>query len=121
MISFLAIIGFFLSYGLGPGPVTWVVLSEVLPSEARTAGSSLGQACAAVTGFVMVCLSSLPQQTLLILQSSTFLPLQELFTYMTPGKADGNVFFVFAAICLGIYFVVGKTFRSYKAATDGVM
>jgi len=54
MISFLAIIGFFLSYGLGPGPVTWVVLSEVLPSEARTAGSSLGQACAAVTGFVMV-------------------------------------------------------------------
>lgn len=54
-------------------------------------------------------------------QSSTFLPLQELFTYMTPGKADGNVFFVFAAICLGIYFVVGKTFRSYKAAVDGVM
>jgi len=54
MVSFLAIIGFFLSYGLGPGPVTWVVLSEVLPSEARTAGSSLGQACAAVTGFVMV-------------------------------------------------------------------
>jgi len=40
---------------------------------------------------------------------------------MTPGKADGNVFFVFAAICLGIYFVVGKTFRSYKAATGGVM
>jgi len=58
---------------------------------------------------------------MLIWQSSTFLPLQELFTYMTPGKADGNVFFVFAAICLGIYFVVGKTFRSYKAAVDGVM
>jgi hypothetical protein len=54
MVSFAAIIGFFLSYGLGPGPVTWVVLSEVLPSEARTAGSSLGQACAAVTGFAMV-------------------------------------------------------------------
>lgn len=53
-VSFAAIIGFFLSYGLGPGPVTWVVLSEVLPSEARTAGSSLGQACAAVTGFAMV-------------------------------------------------------------------
>jgi MFS family permease len=58
-VSFAAIIGFFLSYGLGPGPVTWVVLSEVLPSEARTAGSSLGQACAAVTGFMMVSLSLL--------------------------------------------------------------
>jgi MFS family permease len=60
MISFLAIVGFFLSYGLGPGPVTWVVLSEVLPSEARTAGSSLGQACAAVTGFVAVSHLSFP-------------------------------------------------------------
>lgn len=54
MISFAAVIGYFLMYGLGPGPVTWVVLSEVLPSEARTAGSSLGQACAAVTGFITV-------------------------------------------------------------------
>lgn len=53
-VSFAAVIGYFLMYGLGPGPVTWVVLSEVLPSEARTAGSSLGQACAAVTGFVTV-------------------------------------------------------------------
>lgn len=53
-VSFAAVIGYFLTYGLGPGPVTWVVLSEVLPSEARTAGSSLGQACAAVTGFITV-------------------------------------------------------------------
>lgn len=53
-VSFAAIIGYFLLYGLGPGPVTWVVLSEVLPAEARTAGSSLGQACAAVTGFMTV-------------------------------------------------------------------
>lgn len=105
-VSFGAIICYFLMYGLGPGPVTWVVLSEVLPSEARTAASSLGQACAAVTGFMM---------------SSTFLPLQQLFALLTPGKADGNVFFVFAVICLGIYFVVGKTFRTYRAAVDGVM
>ena len=56
-----------------------------------------------------------------MLQSSTFLPLQQLFALLTPGKADGNVFFVFAVICLGIYFVVGKTFRTYRAAVDGVM
>lgn len=48
MISFVA----FFSFGLGP--VAWVVLSEVMPSEATTAAGALGIALNWTVNFIMV-------------------------------------------------------------------
>ena len=41
-LSGAAVIGFVVSFSFGLAPVAWVVLSEVVPQEARTAVGSVG-------------------------------------------------------------------------------
>lgn len=53
-VSATAIVVFVMSFSMGLGPVTWVVLSEVMPQEARTASGSVGLAVNWSTNFVMV-------------------------------------------------------------------
>jgi hypothetical protein len=104
-LSALALVSFILAFGIGTGPVTWVVLSEVLPPAARTAGGSVGISLNAITSFVV---------------SASFIPLQEWLE----GEADkdgersgeGNVFFVFAAFCLVSLLAVRWSFRRYEQA-----
>lgn len=105
---------FIFFFGLGTGPVTWVVLSEVMPPEARTAATSIGISLSSITSFVV---------------SSVFLPLQDMLMYSTPdeegggdsgeGKeekdgGEGNVFFVFSAFCLISYITVKWCFKRYE-------
>ena len=47
-------ISFVCLFSLGLGPVTWVVMSEVLPKEARTGAGSIGVALNWSTAFLMV-------------------------------------------------------------------
>ncbi|KAI9638643.1 transporter-domain-containing protein, partial [Dioszegia hungarica] len=104
-VSAVCLIGFILAFGLGTGPVTWVVLSEVLPPGARTAGGSVGVSLNAVTSFVV---------------SSTFLPLQEWLEGDRGAdgerSGEGNVFFVFAAFCVASLIAVRWSYGSYERA-----
>lgn len=106
-LSAISIVSFIFAFGLGTGPVTWVVLSEVMPSPARTASTSIGISLSSITSFVV---------------SSCFLPLQEALMYVTEdedGKehkdgGEGNVFFVFAAFCAVSLVAVRYSFRRYE-------
>jgi hypothetical protein len=53
-LSAASIVAFVCAFSMGLGPVTWVVLSEVMPQEARTASGSVGLAVNWTTNFVMV-------------------------------------------------------------------
>lgn len=53
-LSLVGTIGFVLSFSMGLAPLPWAVLSEVLPSEARTAGGSIGVGVNWGTNFLMV-------------------------------------------------------------------
>ena len=57
-ISAVAMISFVSFFSVGLGPVTWVVLSEVMPSQATTAAGALGIALNWTANFVMVGTSS---------------------------------------------------------------
>ena len=109
VVSAVSIVAFIFFFGLGTGPVTWVVLSEVMPPEARTAATSIGISLSSITSFVV---------------SSMFLPLQEMLMYDNPDKdgegkedkegGEGNVFFVFSAFCLVSYVTVKWCFKRYE-------
>lgn len=49
-----AILSFVSAFSIGLGPVTWVVLPEVMPKQAVTAAGSLGLALNWSMNFVMV-------------------------------------------------------------------
>ena len=53
-LSAASIVAFVCAFSMGLGPVTWVVLSEVMPQEARTASGSIGLAVNWTTNFIMV-------------------------------------------------------------------
>jgi hypothetical protein len=53
-LSAASIVAFVCAFSMGLGPVTWVVLSEVMPQEARTASGSVGLAVNWTTNFIMV-------------------------------------------------------------------
>lgn len=53
-LSATSIVLFVSAFSMGLGPVTWVVLSEVMPKEARTASGSVGLAVNWTANFVMV-------------------------------------------------------------------
>lgn len=81
-------IGFVVAFSVGLGPVTWVVLSEVMPAHARAAASAVGLAVNWSTAFVV---------------GATFLPLQQRLAGVSKVQ-EGNIFFLFAATsALAVY------------------
>jgi hypothetical protein len=54
VLSAISIVAFVCAFSMGLGPVTWVVLSEVMPKEAQTASGSVGLAVNWTTNFIMV-------------------------------------------------------------------
>ena len=60
ILSIIAIITFVSAFSVGLGPVTWAVLSEVMPPHARTAAGSIGLALNWSMNFVMVSRDAAP-------------------------------------------------------------
>ncbi|WVQ82698.1 hypothetical protein IAT38_004830 [Cryptococcus sp. DSM 104549] len=96
LLSILGVILFVVSFSVGLGPVTWVVLPEVMPKHAATAAGSVGLALNWTINFCM---------------GAAFLPLQE---WMSGGKdsGEGNIFFLFAGACAVIVVAVALAFKA---------
>ncbi|WVQ70835.1 hypothetical protein IAR50_000360 [Cryptococcus sp. DSM 104548] len=93
-LSIMAISLFVLSFSIGLGPVTWVVLPEVMPHRAVTAAGSVGLGLNWLCNFGM---------------GSIFLPLQERLS--KGGAQEGNIFFILAATCLVSLMSMAITFK----------
>lgn len=66
-LSVAGILGFVVAFSFGLGPVTWVVMSDVMPQEARTSAGALGLGLNWTMNFVMVrlslpCLAAIPRE-----------------------------------------------------------
>ncbi|WVR06010.1 hypothetical protein IAU60_003038 [Kwoniella sp. DSM 27419] len=93
-LSVIAVFSFVIAFSVGLGPVTWVVLPEVMPKRAVTAAGSVGIALNWTANFCM---------------GAAFLPLQQ---WMSGGEesGEGNVFFVLAGTCLVAAFAMRAAF-----------
>ena len=60
LLSIIAIITFVSAFSVGLGPVTWAVLSEVMPPHARTGAGSIGLGLNWTFNFIMVNLITFP-------------------------------------------------------------
>jgi len=96
-LSGTAILTFVACFSVGLGPVTWIVMSEVMPREARTAAGAVGLAVNWSTAFVM---------------GSVFLPLQE---WMSGGQVsgEGNIFYLFFALCATAFLAMRASYKVY--------
>lgn len=100
-LAVAGMVGFVAAFSVGLGPVTWVVLGEVMPPYARTAASSLGLAVNWSTNFVV---------------GVTFLPLQQYLAGSKGregGRREGNIFFLFAAACGAAVLAMRWGYRVY--------
>ncbi|WVQ62040.1 uncharacterized protein L199_000174 [Kwoniella botswanensis] len=97
-LSVIGVFSFVMAFSVGLGPVTWVVLPEVMPEHAVTAAGSIGLALNWTLNFCM---------------GAVFLPLQR---WMSGGRDDeeGNVFFVLAATCLGAVLAMRIAFKAQE-------
>ncbi len=81
----------------------WVVLSEVIPTQARTAGGSIGVCLNWLTNFVA---------------GTSFLPIQDLLKDRDGGGGggggEGNVFYVFAVNGLMAFGGIWGSYRLYE-------
>jgi MFS family permease len=82
-LSVFAILSFVAAFSVGLGPVTWVVLPEVMPAHAVTAAGSVGLALNWSLNFAI---------------SALFVPVQQ-YLAGEDGRGEGNVFYVFMALC----------------------
>jgi MFS family permease len=82
-LSIFSILTFVAAFSLGLGPVTWVVLPEVMPKRAVTAAGSVGLALNWSLNFGM---------------GASFLPVQHWLAGLT-HNGEGNIFYVFAVFC----------------------
>ncbi|XP_011786533.1 PREDICTED: solute carrier family 2, facilitated glucose transporter member 6 isoform X2 [Colobus angolensis palliatus] len=78
LVPLLATMFFIMGYAMGWGPITWLLMSEVLPLRARGVASGLCVLASWLTAFVL---------------TKSFLPVVSAFGLQVP-------FFFFAAICL---------------------
>lgn len=78
LVPLLATMLFIMGYAVGWGPITWLLMSEVLPLRARGVASGLCVLASWLTAFVL---------------TKSFLPVVSTFGLQVP-------FFFFAAICL---------------------
>ncbi|WWD17742.1 hypothetical protein CI109_102183 [Kwoniella shandongensis] len=94
-LSIASIFLFVSAFSVGLGPVTWVVLPEVMPKHAVTAAGSVGVALNWTANFCM---------------GAAFLPLQQ---WMSGGKetGEGNIFFVLAVTCVCAMLAMKVAFK----------
>ncbi|WVW82458.1 hypothetical protein I302_104468 [Kwoniella bestiolae CBS 10118] len=97
-LSVIGVFSFVIAFSIGLGPVTWVVLPEVMPKHAVTAAGSIGLALNWTLNFCM---------------GAIFLPLQR---WMSGGKdeREGNIFFVLAATCLAAVLAMRVAFKAQE-------
>lgn len=96
-LSIVGIILFVVAFSVGLGPVTWVVLPEVMPSHAVNAAGSVGLALNWVLNFAM---------------GAAFLPIQQTLSGGVESK-EGNVFFILSVTCAIAAFAIRLTFKRY--------
>ncbi|RSH92765.1 hypothetical protein EHS25_008211 [Saitozyma podzolica] len=92
-LSVIGILSFVAAFSVGLGPVTWVVLPEVMPKHAVTAAGSVGLAINWSTNFIMASRGSQVDGSGLT------------------GNGEGNIFFIFSALCVVAF---SATHISYK-------
>ncbi|KAI9509950.1 general substrate transporter [Russula earlei] len=98
IVSSASILIFVMSFAIGLGPVPFIILSEVAPSRAVSALSSVALSMNWISNFIV---------------GFAFLPLRNKLSGGDPTK-EGRVFFVFA----GLLFLFSSIFsRSYRART----
>mmetsp|Transcript_97646 Transcript_97646/g.209522 ORF Transcript_97646/g.209522 Transcript_97646/m.209522 type:complete len:499 (+) Transcript_97646:89-1585(+) len=105
-LALLALFVFILGFSLGMGPIPWLILAEIFPTEIRGTASSMATAANWTCSFIVTLL---------------FLPLQD-----TLGK--GGTFLMFGIICtFGFFFVAclvpetqGKTVDEVLKALGGI-
>lgn len=89
-------VAFVVAFSVGLGPVTWVVLGEVMPPRARPAASAMGLAVNWSTNFVV---------------GAAFLPLQARLG----GRGhQGNIFYLFAGACAAAVLAIRWGYRVYE-------
>ncbi|BEJ17082.1 hypothetical protein CspHIS471_0604830 [Cutaneotrichosporon sp. HIS471] len=96
-LAVAGMVAFVAAFSVGLGPVTWVVLGEVMPPYARPAASAVGLAVNWSTNFVV---------------GAAFLPLQAKL-----GGRDhpGNIFYIFAGSCAAAVLAIRWGYRVYEA------
>ncbi|WVO17288.1 hypothetical protein L204_104980 [Cryptococcus depauperatus] len=97
-LSIIALMLFVIAFSVGLGPVTWVVLPEVMPKRAVTAAGSLGLAVNWILTFCM---------------GAAFLPLQHWLSGNKESK-EGNIFFILSATCAMASLAMGMAFANYE-------
>lgn len=102
-LAVAGMVAFVSAFSVGLGPVTWVVLGEVMPPHARTAASSLGLAINWSTNFLL---------------GATFLPLQHyLAGNPEVGKGrEGNIFYLFAGACAAAVLAIRWGYKVYGSS-----
>ncbi|KAI9637137.1 putative vacuolar membrane protein [Dioszegia hungarica] len=96
-LSGTAVICFVISFSIGLAPIAWVVLSEVVPPEARTAVGSVAVGINWLTNFTA---------------GSVFLPLQQYLSHGDQG--EGNIFYVFSAASLVACLAIWTSYWLYN-------
>ncbi|CAK9784948.1 putative vacuolar membrane protein [Cutaneotrichosporon oleaginosum] len=89
---------FVTAFSVGLGPITWVVLGEVMPPRARPAASAVGLAVNWTTNFIV---------------GSAFLPLQVM---MGQHGHPGNIFYLFAGSCAAAVVAIRQGYVVYEAS-----
>ncbi|WVN89847.1 uncharacterized protein L203_105077 [Cryptococcus depauperatus CBS 7841] len=97
-LSIIALMFFVTAFSVGLGPVTWVVLPEVMLKRAVTAAGSLGLAVNWILTFCM---------------GVAFLPLQHWLSGNKESK-EGNIFFILSATCAMASVAMGMAFANYE-------
>ncbi|ORX36061.1 putative vacuolar membrane protein [Kockovaella imperatae] len=98
-LSATSIVSFVSFFSIGLGPVVWVVLSQVMPPQARTAAGAIGIAL---------------NWTANGLISSAFLPLQQWLS--RDGKYEGNIFYIFAVSCTVVFIAIRQSYAAFNRA-----
>jgi SP family galactose:H+ symporter-like MFS transporter len=92
-LSLAGLLAFTLAFGVGLGPIFWLLISEIFPPEARAAGAGVATAVNWFTSFVVGL----------------------VFAPLVAAIGQGATFWIFAAICaLGLVFV-----KRYVPETKG--
>ena len=95
-LSVFAILSFVAAFSVGLGPVTWVILPEVMPSHAVTAAGSVGLALNWSLNFAI---------------SALFVPVQQ-YLAGGDGRGEGNVFYVFMVLCAVGFVCIWMGYRA---------
>ncbi|GMK57158.1 hypothetical protein CspeluHIS016_0309980 [Cutaneotrichosporon spelunceum] len=96
-LSVAGMVAFVAAFSVGLGPVTWVVLGEVMPTRARPATSAVGLAVNWSTNFVV---------------GAAFLPLQQR---LGDSSHPGNIFYLFSGACVAAVVAIQWGYHVYEA------